>query len=240
MTMLAAIIIAATCIFTGCNKYKADVTGVTVCPTAVMVTVGGNTTLTDLITYSPVTEVPDFSVTWTSDKPSVASVDQLGIVTAHSLGEAIITCKTTDGGYTATATIIVKPKEIDDAPATKVPGFYIGNTKINGATVDIDKLITVKYYSGNQIIYSIDETFNLGNMELTLKKAEVLAVMTENGTFVGKANLNMGGVSYPESLILDGAFEAGELDLSISFKGLPGIEDVTLNFKARGSYKIDC
>ena len=246
MTMLAAIIIAATTIFTGCNKYKADVTGVSVCPTAVMVTVGNNTILTELITYSPVTELPDFSVTWTSDKPNIASVDHLGIVTAHSAGEAIITCKTTDGGYTASATIIVNPKKIDDDFATLVPNFYIGNTKINGETVDIDKLITVKYRSRNVIMYSIDETFKLsriGGVALTLK-ADIIADITADGSYtynaVGKANLTMGGVTYQESLHLDGTFSTSDLDLIISFKNLPDIEDVTLNFKAWGTYKVDC
>ncbi|MCL2434666.1 MAG: Ig-like domain-containing protein [Lentimicrobiaceae bacterium] len=247
MTMLAAIFIAAITIFTGCNKYKADVTGVTVCPVAVMVTVGDNTTLTEIIAYFPETEQADLSVTWVSDKSSVASVDGTGKVTTHAVGEAIITCKTTDGGYAASAKVIVNPKEADDVFATLVPSFYFGNTKINGATVDLDKLVTVKYYLGSKIIYSINEKFTIprtgGYMELWLK-ADVVADITkiEEYTYhaVCEANLNIDGAQQPAILHLDGTFTPDVLDLIINIKGLPNMDEVTLNFKGTGKYMIDC
>jgi uncharacterized protein YjdB len=48
------------------------------------------------------------SVTWLSDKPSIASVDQSGVVTAHADGTAVITA-TTDSelGKTATCSVTV-------------------------------------------------------------------------------------------------------------------------------------
>jgi len=249
MTMLAAIIIAATSIFTGCNKNKAEVTGVTVCPVAEMVRVGNNTIFTEFLTYSPKTGEPDLIVWWTSSNPKVASVGSQGIVNAHTIGETVITCRTKDGDFTASATVIVNPIEIDDDYATIVPYFYFGNTKINDETVDIYKLVTVKYALKNKIVYSIDETFKLprtgGYVELSLK-ADVPAVITKMdgyNTFhaVCEVELTIGKTSDPTILHLDGTFTpGGELNLTITFKNLPDMEDVTLNFKGDGRYKIDC
>ena len=59
-----------------------------------------------------ITPSPDksgyLSVTWLSDKPSVASVDQNGVVTAHADGTAVITATTdTELGKTATCIVTV-------------------------------------------------------------------------------------------------------------------------------------
>ena len=54
------------------------------------------------------TSASDKSVTWTSSKPSVATVNSSGVVTAVSVGTAVITVTTTDGGFTAECTVTVK------------------------------------------------------------------------------------------------------------------------------------
>ena len=46
-------------------------------------------------------------VTWTSDSPAVASVDQNGTVYANSVGTAVITATTIDGSFTASCTVTV-------------------------------------------------------------------------------------------------------------------------------------
>lgn len=50
----------------------------------------------------------DKTVTWHSSKPTVATVDANGKVTAVGNGKAVITATMTDGGYTATCTVTVK------------------------------------------------------------------------------------------------------------------------------------
>ena len=50
---------------------------------------------------------PDRSIVWSSSNPDVASVDAQGNVTAVSVGEATITAKTNDGGFTATSSVTV-------------------------------------------------------------------------------------------------------------------------------------
>ncbi len=54
-------------------------------------------------------DATDKTVTWSSDKPEIATVDpQTGEVTAIKEGTAIITATTTDGGFTDSGTITVK------------------------------------------------------------------------------------------------------------------------------------
>ena len=50
------------------------------------------------------------NVTWSSSKPNVVSVDEEGLITAHSEGSAIITVKTVEGNYTASCTVTVDPR----------------------------------------------------------------------------------------------------------------------------------
>lgn len=59
-------------------------------------------------------------VVWTSSNESVATVDKNGLVTAKSYGEAAITATTEDGGFTATANVTVKAREISDYIASKL------------------------------------------------------------------------------------------------------------------------
>lgn len=52
------------------------------------------------------------NISWTSDNPEVADVDEKGNVTALSVGEAVITATTEDGNYTAQC-VIDAYKEVD-------------------------------------------------------------------------------------------------------------------------------
>ncbi len=51
------------------------------------------------------------NVAWSSDNEEVATVDENGLVTANSLGTAIITATTVDGGYSASCKVTVLPRE---------------------------------------------------------------------------------------------------------------------------------
>jgi uncharacterized protein YjdB len=53
------------------------------------------------------TDATNKKVTWTSDDPEIATVDESGLVTGVSAGQVNITCTTEDGGFTAICVVAV-------------------------------------------------------------------------------------------------------------------------------------
>lgn len=84
------------------------VTGVTLNKDTLALTEGGSETLTAAIELSNATNK---SVTWSSDAPQYADIDQTGKVTAVAVGSATITVKTGDGGKTDTCAVTVTGAE---------------------------------------------------------------------------------------------------------------------------------
>ena len=82
------------------------VTGVSLNPTSLTLTVGSSETLSASVSPDNAT---DKTVTWTTNKSSVATVSN-GKVTAVAEGSATITVTTNDGNKTATCTVTVTPK----------------------------------------------------------------------------------------------------------------------------------
>ena len=56
------------------------------------------------------------NVNWESSDDTVATVDEYGLVTAVSEGEATITATTQDGGFKATSKVIVYSEEVVNFP----------------------------------------------------------------------------------------------------------------------------
>ena len=83
------------------------VLGVTLDKQTMSLTVGSTGTLTATITP---TDAANQSLTWTSDKEAVATVDENGKVTAVAEGTANITVKTVDGEKTAVCAVTVTAK----------------------------------------------------------------------------------------------------------------------------------
>ena len=81
------------------------VTGVTLDKTSISLLVGDSETLTATVTPA---DAENQKLTWSSDKPAVATVDDNGKVTAVKVGTATITVTTEDGGKTATCRVTVK------------------------------------------------------------------------------------------------------------------------------------
>ena len=74
------------------------------------------------------------NVTWSSDKPDVATVDAAGKVTAVGAGTATITVTTADGNHTATCTVTVTRPYIPPAN----PNYRITVEATQGGTVTAD------------------------------------------------------------------------------------------------------
>ena len=106
------------------------VTGVTLNKTSTELTVGQSETLTATITPDNTTNK---NVTWSSDKPEVAKVEN-GIVTAVSAGTATITVTTADGNKTATCTVTVTRPYIPPAN----PNYRITVEATQGGAVTAD------------------------------------------------------------------------------------------------------
>ena len=87
--------------------YTTLVNTVSLDTTALDLTVGDTQTLTATITPD---DANNKNVSWSSDKPSVATVDENGKVTAVAAGTANITVKTVDGEKTAVCTVTVTAK----------------------------------------------------------------------------------------------------------------------------------
>ena len=80
------------------------VTGISLDRTSLNLGINGQKKLTAAITPDNAT---DRNVLWSSSDERVATVDKDGLVTAHKIGDAAITAKSEDGGYTSTCSVSV-------------------------------------------------------------------------------------------------------------------------------------
>jgi|GEM_PF-6728160 len=119
-------------------------------------------------------------VLWTSSDESVAIVDSTGKVTAKGAGEAIITVKTVDGGYTATCKVYVVNDEnsfliyingrlFDDFDVEK--DYYViekqGTPTMQFKMLD-SVTVRVLEYSENTGLMKVETTFQNGKKKIYL------------------------------------------------------------------------
>ncbi|MDD2218051.1 MAG: S-layer homology domain-containing protein, partial [Eubacteriales bacterium] len=113
----------------GGGSSKEAVSAISVTPTEMELTVGATGTITATVEPDDAT---NRDVTWTSDKPSVATVDSNGLVTAIAVGEATITATANaDTKKTATVTVTVK-EEVEARTVTEVADLDDINVEFGG------------------------------------------------------------------------------------------------------------
>jgi unsaturated rhamnogalacturonyl hydrolase len=105
------------------------VTGVILSPSSAILSVGETQQLT--ATVSP-TNATNRAVTWSSSNTGVATVSSAGLVTGSGAGTAVITAKTSDGGFTAISTVTVTAV----TPCTTIQNQAESGTYTSGTTVD--------------------------------------------------------------------------------------------------------
>ena len=144
--------------YTGLVPDPVAVTGVSVAPTTLSLYVGNSSDLTETVYPADAT---DKSVSWTSSNSSVASVDQNGLVTAHSDGNATITVTTNDGSFTASCSVSVSTQVINPTGISVSPSstsVYLNNTVQLSATVEPSNATnkTVSWTSSNSSIATVN------------------------------------------------------------------------------------
>lgn len=102
------ILVAVLMMMSACHKEDVAVTGIFFNPTLSTLTleIGDTETLTAFVTPDNAT---DKKVTWISDKPAIAMVNNKGEVTAIAIGTATITVATSEGGHSANWIVEVIP-----------------------------------------------------------------------------------------------------------------------------------
>lgn len=176
------------------SQASVKVTGITLNKAALTLTKGASETLAALIVPANAT---DTSVTWTSGNTAVATVDANGKVTAVTKGTAVITARTTDGGYTATCTVTVTEQQTPNKPdkpgttpqtvsvtgvtLTKTLTLAKGKTKTLVATVApanaTNKKVTWK--SSNSKVVTVDQN---GKIKAVKKGTATITVTTADGS----------------------------------------------------------
>lgn len=100
---------------------------ISVSPTQVKVIVGKTQEIT--VEFTP-SDATNKEVEWVSSKPEVATVAD-GVVTGVTVGEALITATSVDGGFAAACKVVVE-EEFNGIVATTAGGYYCGDQYDNG------------------------------------------------------------------------------------------------------------
>lgn len=130
-------------------KSTVPVTGVTLVPPSLTLTVGGTETLTATVAPGNATNK---NVTWSSDKDTVATVSN-GTVTAVGVGNATITVTTEDGSKTATCNVTVSKANVSIDPTLVFTKTVAVGTDISAIGLPATGEITVS--GSTKVIYNI-------------------------------------------------------------------------------------
>ncbi|MFY0606554.1 MAG: Ig-like domain-containing protein [Cyclobacteriaceae bacterium] len=166
-----------------------EVTGVSLNPDTIAVAVSGTHQL--IVTVFP-NDASNQKVSFSSDNMTIATVDEVGLVTAVAAGTATITVTTEDGGYEATSFVkVLSPSsefnwalnqpvtatgthDGDNEVANLVDGDVVSRWSVSGfpqtATLDLGADITINQI---EVICYNDRAYQY----------EILGSLEENGTF---------------------------------------------------------
>ncbi len=170
----------ANCIITVTGEVV-NVTGITLSPTTKTMYAGENSMLIPTVTPDNATNK---SVTWTSSDPTIASVDEYGIVKALKKGTATITAKTDDGGFTATCVITVNE---GDKKVTGITLTPTTNTIKPGDSFIITPTVTPSDAADKSVTWSSSDS-SIAKVDSTGKVTALKA-----GTATITATTNDGG-----------------------------------------------
>ena len=134
---------------------QVPVKGVTLDKTTLELTAGATGQLVAKLNPEDAT---DQSVTWNSSNNGVVTVDQNGSLKAVAAGTATITVKTTDGGYTATCKVTVKPVAVTEVRLDQISRtMKVGDMLVLNATVLPENVTdkTVTWSSSDEAVATV-------------------------------------------------------------------------------------
>jgi hypothetical protein len=197
--------------FTACDDGSGSttvaVTGVTVAPATLALTVGGSTgTLTATIAPSNATNQ---AVTWSTSNAAVATVSN-GIVTAVSAGTAAITVTTIDGSLTATCAVTVTA---GGSTTVAVTGVTVAPATlaltVGGSTGTLTATITPSNATNQAVTWSTSNaavaTVSNGIVTAVSAGTATITVTTTDGSKTATCTVTVtaGGGFVPEYAIYD-------------------------------------
>lgn len=176
-----------------------DVTSVTLDKTSLPLTIG-DAAVQLTATVAP-SDATDKTVTWTSDKPAIATVDATGKVTPVAAGTATITAKAGDKTATCTVTVAKKAGSISYATAavnkqTTDAAFTNALTKVGDGNVSYSTnaptVATVNASTGEVTIVGAGNA----TITATVADSDTYSYATKTATYtISVTNVGTGGLS---------------------------------------------
>ncbi|WP_194529929.1 Ig-like domain-containing protein [Zobellia roscoffensis] len=163
-----------------------QVTGIAIVPDSLKIVEGFDATLTATIFPE---DADDKGIIWSTDSPSVVSVDSLGMVTALTVGTALVTVTTDDGGFTSSAFV-----EVLRAPI-RVTGIEIVPDSLE-IVEGFDAMLTATIFPEDAdekgVIWSTDSPSvvsvdSLGMVTALTVGTALVTVTTDDGGFTSSA-----------------------------------------------------
>ena len=203
------------------------VTGVTLDNPVLPLAIGTSSKLTATVTPANATNK---AVTWTSDAPEVASVDQEGNVTAKKLGTAKITVTTQDGGKTATCTVTVQQQQVMVLHLGAIKDIIINAKSEGDASISVKGCAETSLESGTgATLHAIGDTVTLQGIitELWCGENQLTALNVQDCTSLQKLDCDTNQLTV---LNVQGCTNLKELKCSwnqltsLNVQGLPELQ----------------
>jgi hypothetical protein len=201
------ILAAALMIMSACNKEDIEATGIEFYPTIAELTleIGDTETMKAFVIPDNAT---DKEVTWVSDKPAIALVNNKGEVTAKAIGTATITVATREGGHTANWIVEVIPAGQKKMTITMESdyevNFLLGGKNTftidwnDGSAIETNSFTRQDYLGGYSHSYadrsSKTITFTGGNISHLSIESKIISLDVSDNIALSSLNCNSNGL----------------------------------------------
>ena len=161
-------------------------------------------------------DASDRGYTWSSSNTSVATVDENGLIYGASVGTAVITATSNEGGFTASCEVSVVPMQAVDVTGSDV--FKTDNTdaetKLSGASAAGGTLTQTDASVGGNMYKSFEK--------VSENKAELVFRFTTGGMKIDGSSWNWTGHEYSTNVELLGADDQNILKLTQPYEASAG------------------